>query len=61
VVERIRLGDALSVFFVTEISLTVGVLFLDFATAALGHAAAAAITAVVSTSDLRMASSADHQ
>ena len=62
-VERIRLGDALSIFFVTEISLTVGVLFLDFATAELGHAAAAAtnITAVVSTSDLRMAFSADHQ
>jgi hypothetical protein len=63
VVERIRLGDALSAFLVTEISLTVGVLFLDFATAGLGHAAAAATNnaAVVRTIDLRMASSGDQQ
>jgi hypothetical protein len=64
VVERIRIGDALSAFLVTEISLTVGVLFLDFATAGLGHAAAAATNnaaAVVRTIDLRMASSADQQ
>jgi hypothetical protein len=56
VVERIRLGDALSVVLVTVISLAVGVLFLDFATAELGHAAAATtnIVAVVRTSDLRM-------
>jgi hypothetical protein len=56
VVERIRLGDALSPFLVTEISLTVGVLFLDFATAELGQAAAAATNnaAVVRTIDLRM-------
>jgi hypothetical protein len=56
VVARIRLGDALSFVLVTVISLAVSVLFLDFATAALGHAAAAAtnIAAVVRTSDLRM-------
>jgi hypothetical protein len=55
VVERIRLGDALSVVLVTEISLTFG-LFLDFATAGLGHAAAATTNtaAVVKTMDLRM-------
>jgi hypothetical protein len=41
---------------VTVSSLAVGVLFLGFATAELGHAAAAAtnIAAVVRTSDLRM-------
>jgi hypothetical protein len=63
VIERIRIGDALSAFLVTEISLTVGVLFLDFATAGLGHAAAAATNnaAVVRTIDLRMASSGDQQ
>jgi len=51
-----RLGVALSVVLVTEISLTVGVLFFDFATAVLGHAAAAATNnaAMVKTSDLRM-------
>jgi hypothetical protein len=51
-----RVGDALSVVLVTKISLIVDVLFLDFATAELGHAAAAAtnIAAVVRTSDLRM-------
>ncbi len=49
-------GDALSVVLVTEISLTVGWFFLDFATAGLGHAAAAATNnaAVVKTIDLRM-------
>src|SRR2546421_3225810 len=56
VVARIRLGDALSVVLVTVTSLAVVVLFLDFATAALGHAAAAATNnaAVVRTSDLRL-------
>src|SRR6266487_791307 len=56
VVERIRLGDALSVVLVTVTSLAVVVLFLDFATAGLGHPAAAATNngAVVRTSDLRM-------
>jgi hypothetical protein len=56
VVERIRVGDALSVVLVTEISLTVGWFFLDFATAGLGHAAAAATNnaAVVKTIDSRM-------
>jgi hypothetical protein len=51
-----RVGDALSFILVTEISLTVGVLFLDFATAELGHAAAAATNnaAVVKTIDLCM-------
>src|SRR6266487_123690 len=56
VVARIRLGDALSVVLVTVTSLAVVVLFLDFATAGLGHPAAAATNngAVVRTSDLRM-------
>jgi hypothetical protein len=56
VVERIRVGDALSFILVTEISLTVGVLFFDFATAELGHAATATTNtaAVVSMIDLRM-------
>jgi hypothetical protein len=56
VIERIRIGDALSVFLVTEISLTVGVLFLDFATAGLGNATAATTNpvAVVRTTGLRM-------
>lgn len=55
VTDRNSLGDDLSVTLVTEISLC-WTLLLDLATAALGHAAAAAANnaAVVKTIDLRM-------